>query len=220
MLEAVVILSFVLAILAHIKLFLLQKTTFMLFDDVAAFLSQKKDDSFVAVPAPSAPPAQAFAANHEIIQSFYKLNADEKRAVFLTLSPNVNGYAFEKLWRACHDKDSFSSAANFQEFVLLEPDTPKITSAVKTATQDLQSKAKDHPKESQVLPQLKESQEIVKDLSPKESQDIVKDLSQQVLSQDQAQQIKPDVPPQVLLQETPKEIKKSKKKAAPKLDDV
>jgi len=152
-----------------------------------------------SAPGPSAPPF----ANHETIQAFYKLNADEKRTLFLTLSPDVNGFAFEKLWRACHDKDSFSSAANFQEFVLLDTDMQKTKSAVKTATQDVLKQQQDAtlPKEqmTQEVPLLQEVP-------------LQNDALQQEVSQQDA--------PQVMLQETPKEVKKGKKKATPKLDNI
>jgi hypothetical protein len=114
---AILFLTFLLVIMAHLKIFMFQRMAMALYEELTTFKRH-------TIKGSTSQTAQvAGNSNNQLLQDIYGLQ--DKKALFDECQHFLSGRAFESLWRACNGK-GLQQAADFQVCILSLDNTSYI----------------------------------------------------------------------------------------------
>jgi hypothetical protein len=154
MIAAIILFSFLLAILAHIKLIMFQRSLNVMYDMLIS------KESVVVKTTPVYPDADPI-----LLQQFYKLNESQRKTFYHELTGTVSLHAYNAMYGACFMKHAVERAHELQKAMLSMTFTE--LEAVKKLVQDVLWVPQDPPLPSQsttmdssVEPNMEDSKKV------------------------------------------------------------
>ena len=117
-----IVIGFVLALLAHVKLFLFQRSIMQFYYDLEEkhrVDNQESTRPTGVISETHAVPAKAAHIDSSVLQDFYKLSEAQRNQFFYAIIGQINSGAYASLHLACFSDSILERASNLQTVLLL-----------------------------------------------------------------------------------------------------